>query len=234
MKLVVLFILIFSINIGASDDTCCGSKLEGRDELIQKADFSQDNFRIANELKECTNSLNEKQIETIFSQLINLYFPKLKNANIKINYFDDDAYFFAAGQGNVFKNRKKRNYTIRVSRSILNGKKCPPPSNAVRSIIAHELFHIQDYYNKSFFGMIMLGSKYIPFRGRSRNKYERGTDERVLEIGYAKSDVNLVNGIKEYREWIYPMLNAKELKKKKKMYFTPKDVDDWIKEKEGH
>lgn len=238
--MIIRFSLIFILfsSLSFADYKCCELKYIDHDKTHAAKMLGKKSRSISSTIKEskkntCDFELSSNDIQVVFQDLIDEYFHALKNIEISIKYFDDDAYFFAAGTGNVLKGKAKRKYSIKVSKAILDGRVCAPPPKAVRSIMAHELFHIQDYVEKGFFKMIGLGVKYLPLNRRARIKYERLTDKRVLELGYNKQDQDLIDGLAEYRHWVYKPLNKRQLKVKKKMYFSPEDIENWLSEKEG-
>lgn len=109
-------------------------------------------------------------------------------------------------------------HCIEFSQEFLN---CPPSPKGVTSILAHELFHIIDYKTRS---RLNLAWKYIT----NTAKYERSTDKRVIELG-----PDYIQGLIDYRHWIYGQIKKnysskkkqkKELRKKRKQYYTPEEL----------
>jgi hypothetical protein len=139
------------------------------------------------------------------------FFSSLRGTNISIVSFKSDAYYLATGIKKIFKNKRNREYTIRINEALFD---CAPTDRAMKAILAHELVHIKDYVRKGTLGMLGFGVGYLI----APAKKERSTDYRVLKEGY-------VNGISEYREWIYPKLSVRDLKRKKKRYYTPEEID---------
>ncbi len=96
---------------------------------------------------------------------------------------------------------------------------------ALEGILAHELVHSEDYYNGSTLRTIIpIGYKVS--RKKKRIQYERKTDLKTIIYGYAK-------GLMAYKNFQYPLLSPKQLKKKKEEYLTPDEVElvDRIKKK---
>jgi len=95
---------------------------------------------------------------------------------------------------------------------------------ALEGILAHELVHSEDYYNGSTIRTIIpIGYKVS--RKKKRIQYERKTDLKTVLYGYSK-------GLIAYKNFQYPLLAPKELKKKKEEYLTPEEIEliDSIKE----
>ncbi|MBT3583346.1 MAG: hypothetical protein HN509_00450 [Halobacteriovoraceae bacterium] len=201
----------------------CPANSSGTELKNKTAVIAHPALKIADQIGPCAEKTNLVKIKKIIDDLIKGYFPRLKDAKITVSEFKSEAYYLQTGFGNIFAHAWNRNFTIEINPKLY---KCPPPPDALRAILAHELFHIQDYRNRSTFGMIGLGLKYT--RNSATNSYERSADERVLQLGKDFKDPSFFKGIKEYRQWIYPKLNEKELKTKKERYFTPEEVDKWV------
>jgi hypothetical protein len=82
----------------------------------------------------------------------------------------------------------------------------------------HELEHIRDYTGWSSIRIAKHGLRYS-FNCDMRIGYECATDLRVLEFG-------LHQGLIDYRHWVYEKLTPKELKKKEKIYLTPREIEE--------
>jgi len=87
------------------------------------------------------------------------------------------------------------------------------PRDALLGVMAHELIHTEDYENKK---ILSVGLKYL--NKKARRRYERSTDLRVIFKGYGHHLI-------QYKLWQYPLLSAESLKKKKKEYLTPEEVN---------
>ncbi len=158
------------------------------------------------------------QVRALGESVRKQLFPQLATASIQYKIFSSKEYFFEAQFS--LRRRSKRTYSIKVSRHLFS-QRCP--LEAVRGILAHEFAHIDDYDQRSGLGIALLGTRMI-FR-RSREKYEKRTDikgllfaaEKNLHRQYAE---NLIT----YRQWLYKHLPPKKLVKKKRIYFTPKEI----------
>lgn len=92
--------------------------------------------------------------------------------------------------------------------------------DALKGVLAHELVHSEDYYNGSTLGTILpIGIKIM--KPKSRAKYERGTDKKVIDKGFGLN-------LKAYRLWQYKQLNSEQLKRKKTEYLTPEEIDQYM------
>ena len=170
---------------------------------------------ITKEKVTCNTNYSMEKLQTQFDELLNTeYFDELRDINIKLTSFKSDAYYLATGIKKLLRNKKKRHYNVRINEALFD---CAPPERAMKAILAHELVHIKDYVNKNALKMIGFGVGYLV----APAKIERGTDYRVLKLG-------LVHGISDYRKWIYPKLSASDLKRKKKRYYTPTEIDRLI------
>lgn len=87
---------------------------------------------------------------------------------------------------------------------------------ALEGILVHELIHSEDYYTGSTIrSIIPIGLKVA--RKKSRIQYERKTDLRTIMLGYTE-------GLLAYKAFQYPLLNEKELTRKKREYLSPEEV----------
>ncbi|MCR9203389.1 MAG: type III secretion system effector protein [Halobacteriovoraceae bacterium] len=91
---------------------------------------------------------------------------------------------------------------------------------ALKGVLAHELVHSEDYYNGSTLGTILpIGIKIM--KPKSRAKYERGTDRKVIKKGFG---ANLL----AYRLWQYEQLDEDQIKRKKREYLTPQEIEQYM------
>lgn len=91
---------------------------------------------------------------------------------------------------------------------------------ALKGVLAHELVHSEDYYNGSTLGTILpIGIKIM--KPKSRAKYERRTDKLVIKKGFGAN-------LKAYRLWQYKQLDEDQLKRKKREYLTPEEIDQYM------
>ena len=95
-----------------------------------------------------------------------------------------------------------------------------PGHEAVRAILAHELFHIRDYLGKNAWQLYRLKRNYED--ETFRQQYERHTDQRTLRLGHGP-------GLIRYRQWLYRAIgDPDKIRYKKQMYMTPEEIQTWL------
>lgn len=170
--------------------------------------------------------IEKENISCLVNELIYWSYPELVDAlqagRIEITEFRSNSYFLktSISKGKFSTSAARRAYSIDVNPIIFstNHSSTDSPSlGAIQGILAHELEHLVDYESCSRIGLIQIGAKEV----FDPSKYERDTDLRAFNRGFA-------TGIKSYREWIYKMLDSRALRKKKKRYYTPEEIDHWI------
>jgi hypothetical protein len=148
----------------------------------------------------------------IVEEIVNASFPELKNASITVKTFDSRADFFRARFSFArFLTFRKLHYLIFVNSQVF---KKNAPVNGIRAIIAHELAHVAYYrrHNRfELFGLMGLESKSFTAR------FERGADLQAIMRGYGA-------GLKDYREWLYQNIPAKQITAKRRDYFSPAEI----------
>ena len=92
------------------------------------------------------------------------------------------------------------------------------PGDALQGVLAHELTHSEHYYRGTTLKTILpIGVRIL--NKKSRAKYERKTDKEVVLKGFGEE-------LKAYRLWQYKLLSPEQLKRKKKEYLTPEEIDE--------
>jgi hypothetical protein len=120
---------------------------------------------------------------------------------------------------------RKRIYDVHINPKVfVDGG---PPYNALRSIVLHELFHIKFYSGLSLLQFAEFGVRYATNSAYLR-QLEHATDACVLQRSLELGAQEIVDGLKEYRNWIYTKLDAKGLRTKKLEYFTPEEIDLYL------
>ena len=126
----------------------------------------------------------------------------------------------------LFRRRTKRTYVVRINcsekDSIITLDEVP--KEAVVGVIGHELCHIVDYHQKSFWGVLGRGFAYLSKKKKSR--FEKEIDSVAISRGfgegvYSWSDylLNHSDATKKYKEFkrlIY--LEPEEIKEIMKLY----------------
>lgn len=163
----------------------------------------------------CNNNYSMDVLNTQLAELLATNpFKSLNDIDLRIKSLKSNAYFLATGVKGYLRRIPFRTYILKVNEDLF---KCAPTEKAMKAILAHELTHILDYTTGNRFNMLSFGLKYIT----NGPKVEKGTDLRVLRLGYT-------NGIKEYRNWVYSKLTPRQLKIKRKRYITPEEVDGLV------
>jgi len=164
----------------------------------------------------------ERQISTIVQRLIHHKFPELEE--ITILYVaateDLDSVFLETDvrTTTVFRSGRNRLYLMYINERL---REESPGESALEAILAHELCHIQDFVRMSGWGLVRLYVN-VNYDENFEMNYERRTDECALDLGYAE-------GLKAYRNWLYRTIADPTLVAlKRKVYFTPDQVDEWI------
>lgn len=162
------------------------------------------------------NDLEKEAIEKtkqIVDEIVKNSYPELKNTSIKIKSFDSRTdYFRARFSFARFLTFRRLHYLIFVNPQVFEKN---APVEGIRAIIAHELAHIAYYrrHNRlELLGLMSLQSKNFNAR------FERGADLQAIKRGYG-------TGLREYREWLYQNIPAKQIAVKKRDYFSPAEID---------
>jgi hypothetical protein len=119
----------------------------------------------------------------------------------------------------LFSKSRNRQYVIRINnRQSFHGVSYDKiPEDARIGLWVHELMHIDDYQNRSVFGVIKRGWQYLSTSGKA--KFEWEIDQKVIEAGY---------GYHLYC-WINYVLHESDAteayrKFKSSIYMNPEDV----------
>lgn len=166
--------------------------------------------------QECSPSLSLEQFNQILLETKEAYFSELANISIELKTFQSQAYFLEVAPVTktlVSGSREGRSYRMRVNQKLLA---CPPLKGSLQAILVHELEHIRDFSGWSTVKLAKHAIRYsLSFKFRSR--YERSTDQKVLEKG-------LGPGLAGYRNWVYQWLSPKDLELKRSIYLTPEEI----------
>ena len=159
-------------------------------------------------------------LEAMVKELVAAHFDRLPKVPVVIDdSLVSDFDFFQAHVQGYLKDWDKRVYVLKVNRKLYVDS---PGDVALRGILIHELTHLNEYAHSSTFGLAGLGWDYA-FTDDNADvvKWERATDENALRLGYAE-------GVKAYRLWLYSRLTPERVAKKKRVYFTPEQIDAWV------
>ena len=151
--------------------------------------------------------------QSFINEVVEKSFPELKKVEINVKTFKSDSnYFKSQFSFSRFLTFQKLHYTIFVNPEIY---KKNAPEKAIRAILAHELAHILYYIRKNrleLLGLVSLSDQSFTA------KFERKADLNAMARGYGE-------GLKEYRKWLYKNVPEKNLKAKKRDYFSPDEIE---------
>jgi hypothetical protein len=175
----------------------------------------------ANALASCLEQANEALVNHLISDLLAHDFQDLKDSKIRLDCIGSSVDFFSVAPQTSTLFGGKRVYVLKINPDLFN---YPSPSEvALKAILAHELSHIVYYKKKNTLQLIMTAVQYVGSHSFQR-KFERATDEEAFRRGYGP-------GLIEFREWLYSRIkNSTQLKKKKKLYYTPDEIILWLEE----
>ncbi|MBX3295789.1 MAG: hypothetical protein KF762_08760 [Acidobacteria bacterium] len=152
------------------------------------------------------------RVSKISARVIESNFPKLVGRSIEFRSFESNSTFFKT------RFSVSRYLTFRGTRILLSVNPCvfklEAPPDGVEAIIAHELAHAENYFERNAFerlGLIRL------LDGDSLARFERRTDLVAIERGYAP-------GLIKYRYWLYENVTSKQVEKKRRNYFSPEEI----------
>lgn len=112
---------------------------------------------------------------------------------------------------------RERDYRVNYNEAVFND---PPSHAAVGAILAHELAHVNDYTSLDTQEMTDFALWYAQ---ADTAEYERATDLAAMERGCAL-------GLIEYRLWLYAHVDEETLEEKRRVYWTPEEIEAWVEE----
>lgn len=153
---------------------------------------------------------------TATERLIAAHFPLLEGTELKVQGIDSASVFLATDIAIPSLFTAKRDYILYLNPTL---ERNPISGKALTAILVHELTHFNDYQKMNIAELAVFYLKILT-NPEFNTSYERATDRHVFKLGYA-------DGIKAYREWLYPQLTEKDLAIKLKNYYTPGEIDRW-------
>src|SRR5690554_3077794 len=159
------------------------------------------------------------------------YFPELYDTPIEFKFKVRIRKYTLQPQPkicSIYRNKKNRKYVILISREIHideeNFTIDDIPSDVIIGWLGHELGHLMDYQNRSSFGMIVFGAKYL-FSNKSIQEVERTAD--TYAIGKEMSEYIL-----KTKNFILENANISERYKARirRLYISPEEVMELINE----
>lgn len=144
-------------------------------------------------------------------------FPELDGVHIGLNPNQSDSSYFSANLeiATIDSPPPERRYLVHYSVLQFDD---PPPADAVRAIMAHELKHVRDYTEMSADELVEFGVRYAT---EPISEYERQTDLHALELGCGR-------GLIQFREWLYDHVTDEVEAQKRVDYFTPEEIEAWM------
>lgn len=117
------------------------------------------------------------------------YYPELYDTSIEFKFKDNIKKSTMQAQprfASFFNSKDKREYVIKISRQIQIDDEeftiTDIPSDVLIGWIGHELGHVVDYSNRTNFGMLIFGVKYI-FSAKFIREVERAADSFAIAHG---------------------------------------------------
>ena len=161
--------------------------------------------------------VTEAQVTALLKAAIARHWLELGPYDVSIKTFTSAHDYFKSevAPGTVLRSARKRRYHVQVNSQLLADA---PADAALTAIIVHELSHVHDYTQMS---SVRFAEFAIGYATRPQAAYERQTDGAPLRRG-------LGCGLMEYRVWLYARLDPKTLALKKKNYFTPAEIAEWM------
>lgn len=138
-----------------------------------------------------TNKIIPKSMEKE-ARIALSHYPELKDIEIEFKFKDHIKQSFMQAQPqlkNLFKGKEDRGYYIFISKKFkLEGQELSVddlPPDVLIGWIGHELGHIMDYSDKSAFGLIIFGFKYLTSKNYIKEA-ERVADTYAVNHGMAE------------------------------------------------
>lgn len=117
------------------------------------------------------------------------FYPELKDVRIEFRFKDDIKKSFMQAQpefSNLFKGKNDRSYYVFISSRFLIEEEeftmADVPPDVLIGWLGHELGHIMDYREKSAFGLIIFGMRYVTSANYIK-KAERAADTYAVNAG---------------------------------------------------
>ncbi|MFD2516771.1 hypothetical protein [Salinimicrobium flavum] len=117
------------------------------------------------------------------------FYPELKDVHIEFKYKDNIKKSFMQAQpefSNLFKGKENRSYNIYISSRFLIEEEeftlSEVPSEVITGWLGHELGHIMDYREKSAFGLVIFGFRYVTSSNYIKEA-ERAADTYAVNAG---------------------------------------------------
>lgn len=158
-----------------------------------------------------------RDIEEILTDTLQLV-PELDSATIELRSIESESTFLAANVdlSTATNEPFDRSYIVQINPVVL---KTELSGAGTAAILVHELKHILDYTRMDALAFAEFGLWYAQ---GDVAEYERATDLFSMERGCGK-------GLIEFRLWLYNQISAEVLEEKKQNYYTPEEIQEWLK-----
>ncbi|MBT0608315.1 hypothetical protein [Aequorivita echinoideorum] len=157
------------------------------------------------------------------------FFPELYDTSIEFKFKDNIKKSTMQAQPkftSFFKRKENRDYIILISRKIqIEGEQftmADIPSDVKIGWIGHELGHLMDYSERTNFGMIIFGLKYL-FSSMHIKEVERAADTFAIAHGMGAYILKTKNFILENAN-----LSEKYKRRIRRLYISPEEVMELI------
>jgi len=184
-------------------------------------------FPLAMNTTEDIDLTNKTIPESIKSEAIAAlsYYPELKDAEIIFQFKDNIKKSTMQAQPkftSFFKSRENRAYIILISKKIqIENEEFlinEIPSDVMIGWLGHELGHVMDYKDRSSFGMLIFGIKYL-FSGAHIKEVERAADTYAIQHGMGDYILETKNFILEHAN-----ISEKYKERIRSFYMSPEEV----------
>lgn len=153
------------------------------------------------------------------------YYPELEDVDIEFKFKDKIKKSFMQAQpefGNLFKGKNDRSYYVFISSRVkiedeefsINDV----PSDVLIGWLGHELGHIMDYRDKTAFGLIIFGMRYVTSNNYIR-RAERVADTYAVNQGMGEYIIKTKNFILNHS-----MLSDDYKNRIKRLYLSPEEI----------
>ena len=176
------------------------------------------------------NKTIPKEIETEAIKALE-YYPELWDTDITFQFKDSIKKSTMQAQPrfkSLLQGRGKRSYIILISRKIPIDQEeftiKDIPSDVIIGWLGHELGHVMDYRNRSTFGMLIFGFKYL-YSTPHIQEVERAADTFAVRHGMGEYILKTKNFILEHAS-----ISEKYKQRMRNFYMSPEEVMHLINE----
>lgn len=153
------------------------------------------------------------------------YFPELEKVSIEFRFKEDIKKSFMQAQpkfANLFHGKNNREYYIFISSKVnIEGKDFSVndiPPDVLIGWLGHELGHIVDYRNRSAFGLMIFGMRYVTSENYIKEA-ERIADTYAVERGMGDYILKTKNFILNHTD-----LSESYKNRIKRLYLSPEEI----------